>query len=219
MKLTSSSVANAIETFGVRLRNVGFSGPGIAPRTKLSAPMVGVAVTLKVRSADPSTKPSFYLEQKDWWELLENSPLPKVLVIEDSDAHPGRGALVGPAHGCIVKALGYRGVVTNGSVRGTRKLELIGLNVYSASVSPSHGYSHVLDIGKPVTVAGVQIENGEVIHGDQDGIVTIPADLLDRVAGEARRFMEREAEICGFCASPNFSVEGLRAMSRARSSR
>ena len=155
-KFDSCSIANAVDSFRVRLLNEGFSGPGITCRTKILAPMVGVAVTLKVRSSDPSIKPAFYLEQPDWWERIEEAPFPRVLVIEDTDAHPGRGSLVGPVHACIIQAMGFVGVVTTGAVRGTRKFAEIGLHAFSGNVSPSHAYCHVVEMGGPVTVAGVQ---------------------------------------------------------------
>jgi 4-hydroxy-4-methyl-2-oxoglutarate aldolase len=215
----SSSVANAVETFGQRLRNVGFSGAGITPRNVLSPPMVGAALTLKVRSADPPMKPGFYLEQEDWWERIPDADAPRVLVIEDVDTQPGRGALVGPAHACILKALGFTGVVTTGALRGERKFAEIGLSAYSGNLSPSHAYCHVLEVGMPVTVAGVRIETGDVIHGDQDGIVSIPPGLAPDVPEAARRFMERERRICAFCSGPGFSREKLRPLIQAEARR
>jgi 4-hydroxy-4-methyl-2-oxoglutarate aldolase len=211
----SSSIANALETFGFRLRNVGFSGAGITPRAVLRLPMVGTALTLKVRSSEPPMKPGFYLGQADWWEQIGTAAFPRVLVIEDTDAHPGRGALVGPVHACILKALGFAGVVTTGAVRGSAKFAEIGLGAYSGNVSPSHAYCHVIEMGGPVTVAGVQIETGEIIHGDHDGIVSIPADLAPRIPDAAGRFMKRERSVCEFCARPGFSPARLRDLVHA----
>src|ERR1022692_1179877 len=90
-------LANAIESFGVRLRNEGFSDSTLACRTPRIPVMVGQAVTLRVRSSDPPMGDVFYLDQPDWWERLDIEPSehPRVLVIEDIDHHPGRGALVG----------------------------------------------------------------------------------------------------------------------------
>src|SRR5580698_1269055 len=106
-KFDSCSIANAVDSFRVRLPNMGFTGPGIVCRTKTPTAMVGVAITLKVRSSEPPMKPAYYLEQPDWWERIVEAPYPRVLVIEDVDAHPGRGSLVGPVHACIIKALGF----------------------------------------------------------------------------------------------------------------
>jgi 4-hydroxy-4-methyl-2-oxoglutarate aldolase len=213
------SIANAVDTFRVRLPNEGFTASGIACRTEMLAPMVGVAFTMKVRSADPSMKPAYYLEQPDWWERVEDAPSPRVLLIEDTDAQPGRGSLVGPVHACIIKALGFVGVVTTGAIRGTRKFTEIGLHAFSGNVSPSHAFSHVVEIGGPVMIAGMQIRPGEIIHGDRDGIVSIPADLADRVPEAARRAMERERKVCEYCSTSGFSRLSLRDRISADTSR
>lgn len=215
----SCTIANAVDAQRVRLQNVGFTGPGIVCRTKVLPAMVGIALTLKVRSAEPPMKPAFYLGGADWWERLEDAPFPRVLVIEDIDAHPGRGSLVGPVHACIVKALGFVGVVTSGAVRGSRKFAEIGLHAFSGNVTPSHAFCHVVEMGTPVTVAGLTIETGEVIHGDRDGIVSIPADLADRIPEAARRCAERDRSICAFCSAKGFTREKLKGAIGADTSR
>jgi regulator of RNase E activity RraA len=218
-KFDSCSIANAVDSLRVRLLNEGFTGPGITCRTKILAPMVGVAVTLKVGSSNPPMIGSYYLEQTDWWERIEEAPFPRVLVIEDTDAHPGRGSLVGPVHACILKAMGFAGVVSTGALRGTREFAAIGLHAFSGNVSPSHAYCHVIEMGTPVEIAGVKIEPGEIIHGDRDGIVSIPPELAERIPEVARRIQERESSICGFCNSPGFSREQLKRIITADPSR
>lgn len=215
----SCSVANAVDTFRVRLLNEGFTGPGITCRTKILPSMVGVAVTLKVRSSDPSMKPGFYMDKADWWERIEDAPFPRVLVIEDTDPHPGRGSLVGPVHACIIKAMGFVGVVTSGAVRGTRKFAEIGLHAYSGNVSPSHAYCHVIGFGVPVEIAGARINTGDIVHGDRDGIVSIPADLASKIPAAARQVLEREITVYKYCNSHAFSREKLKSVISADSSR
>ena len=213
------TIANAVDTLRVRLPNEGFTGPGITCRTKALPPMLGVAVTLKIRSSDPSMMPAFYLERPDWWEKMEDAPFPRVLVIEDVDAHPGRGSLVGPVHGCIIKALGFVGVVTTGAIRGSRQFSEIGLHAFSGNVSPAHAFGHVIEMGGPVRVAGAQITPGEIIHGDHDGIVSIPAEIAGKVPDAATRVVERERAICEYCGSRGFSREKLRGVIGADPSR
>jgi len=215
----SCSIANAVDTFKVRLPNEGFTGSGIACRTEGLPPMVGVAFTMKVRSADPSIKPAYYLEQPDWWERIEDAPSPRVLLIEDVDAKPGRGSLVGPVHACIVKALGFVGVVTTGAVRGTRRFAEIGLHAFSGNVSPSHAFSHVVEIGGAVQIAGMQIKSGDIIHGDRDGIVSIPPELAEKVADAAKCVTERERNVCEYCNSRGFTRSKLRDTISADTSR
>jgi 4-hydroxy-4-methyl-2-oxoglutarate aldolase len=208
------TVANAVESFAVRLRNVGFSNSTLSCRMPQMPAMVGQAVTLRVRSSEPSMKAAFYLDQSDWWERLDIQPggPPRVLVIEDVDSHPGRGALVGSVHACILKALGCVGVVTNGAVRALETFEDIGLQAFSVGVSPSHAYGHVVVAGVPVEVAGLRIEPGEIVHGDRHGVVTIPSDLAARLPEVAGRLRDREKRMCQFCASAGFSTSALRRL-------
>jgi 4-hydroxy-4-methyl-2-oxoglutarate aldolase len=213
------TIANAVDMLKVRLSNEGFTGSGIWCRTKALPPMVGAALTLKVRSADPSMKPAFYLEMPDWWEKIEDAPFPRVLVIEDTDAHPGRGSLVGPVHACIIRAMGFVGVVTTGAIRGSRKFAEVGLHAFSNNVSPAHSFCHVVEMGGPVTVAGARIATGDIIHGDHDGVVSIPADIAGRIPDAARRVVERELAVCQFCSGRGFSREKLKGVTGADPSR
>jgi regulator of RNase E activity RraA len=206
------TIANAIESFGLRLRNEGFSDTSHACRTPGMPAIAGLAVTLRIRSAEPPMKEGFYLDQPDWWERLEIPPgdLPRILVIEDFDAHPGRGALVGAMHACILHALGCVGVVTNGAVRGLDQFEALGLRAFSGSVSSSHAYGHVIASGGPVQVAGLGIASGEILHGDRHGIVTIPAEVAERLPETAGRLDEREMRTRRFCSAAGFSPSALR---------
>jgi regulator of RNase E activity RraA len=208
----SCSIANAVDSLGVRLLNEGFGGSEITCRTQDLPPMAGVAITLKVRSSEPPMKPAFYLALPDWWERLDEAPFPRVLVIEDVDARPGRGALVGAAHACIIKAMGFAGVITTGAVRATRRFADIRLHAFSGNVSPSHAYCHVVEMGGKVVVAGATIETGDVIHGDRDGFVSIPAELAEKTADAARFSAERERVICEFCGTHEFSRAKIRAL-------
>jgi len=80
-------------------------------------PLVGYAITLRIRASSPPPKGHNYLDRTDWWKQIESFLLPHVMVIQDMDARPGRGAFVGEVHAAILKALGCVGVVTNGAVR------------------------------------------------------------------------------------------------------
>ena len=218
-KLDSCSVANAVDSLRLRLLNEGFSGPGILCRTPGLSPMAGRAVTLKVRSSEPPMKKSFYLDQPDWWERLESAPGPRVLVIEDTDAHPGRGSLVGPVHACILKAMGFVGVVTSGAVRGLNQLEELRLQAFSGNLSPAHAFCHVVEMGGAVEIAGLRIAGGDIIHGDLNGIVSIPAEAAEKIPDIAEHFREREARICRFCNTNEFSTTMLRRVIGADASR
>jgi 4-hydroxy-4-methyl-2-oxoglutarate aldolase len=204
----SCSIADAIETFSVRLRNEGFNDPTIRCFFPPFAPMVGFAYTFKVRSSDPPMNPDFYLDRTTWAHLVD-STVPKVVVIEDLDTKPGRGALVGKTHAAILKALNCKGVITNGAIRGVQQFQKLQLPAFARNLSVSNAYVHLVETGTPVNIAGVHINPGDLIHGDANGIVNIPLGLADNLPAVAEKLRSREQEITRLCFSSDFSLAEL----------
>src|ERR1700723_742526 len=93
--LSSCVVASAIETFGVRLRNKGFTDSRLHCIFKEIPPTVGYAATARIRSADPPMEIHSYYDRGEWWDSLLKIPPPRVVVIEDLDKSPVLGAFVG----------------------------------------------------------------------------------------------------------------------------
>jgi 4-hydroxy-4-methyl-2-oxoglutarate aldolase len=207
------AITNAIECFNVRLRNEGFSNGTIRAQFPELPPMLGYAVTLRVRSGNPPMQGGAYLDRSDWWDQLDTQPSPRVVVIEDVDNPPG-GAFVGEIHTAILRALGCVGVVTNGVVRDLGAVQRAGFHLFSGSVSVSHAYMHVVAVNMPVNVAGMIIEPGDLLHGDRHGIVRIPTQIAPKLPETIARIQSREREILQFCKSADFSKPELRRLLR-----
>ena len=107
-------------------------------------------------------------------------------MIEDLDDEVGYGAFWGEVQSNIHKALGCLGVVTNGSIRDIPMIAP-GFQMLAGSLSPSHAYTHVEDFGIPVTVHGMKVNSGDLIHADQHGAVVVPLDDHRQDEGRARR--------------------------------
>jgi len=211
-RVDTCTVANAIETFGGRLRNEGFAGPGVRCFTPQLPPAVGYAETLRIRSSSPPWERRFYYDRTDWWSALRTLPLPRILVIQDVDPRVGVGAFVGGVHAHILRALGCVGVITNGAVRDIPEVLEAGLQLFAGNLSPSHAYVHIVDHGQPVAVAGLAVARGDLLHADQHGVVCVPPDIARQVPAAAARMRRHEQTIREFCRSPAFSLEGLRAV-------
>jgi 4-hydroxy-4-methyl-2-oxoglutarate aldolase len=211
--LDSCSIANAIERFDLQLRNQGFTEGGPACRFPQLGSMLGYAFTLQVRSYAPPTKSKAYdLPNTLWWNALQAVPAPRVLVVQDMDRLPGAGALVGELHAQILKRLGCTGVVTNGAVREVDRVEPLRFHLFSHSLSVSKSYCHIVQSGGRVQIGGLEISAGDLLHGDQHGIVRVPKELASRIPKTANLLRQKEVEIAAFCQSPAFSVEELRTM-------
>lgn len=210
-KISSPSVANGIETFNARPRNQGFMSSEIRALFPELGPLVGYAVTALIR-AEPQPIQGHRASTFAWWDYVLSLPAPRVVVVHDLDDPRGQGAQWGEVQANIHKALGCAGVLTDGSVRDLEEVRALGFQFAAAHVSVSHAYVHMVDLGLPVKVGGLWVKPGDLIHCDQHGAVTIPAEIADRIPDAVAKVEADERKIIGYCQSPTFSAEGLKEL-------
>ena len=128
-RFDTPTVANAIETFNVRPRNQGFMRPEIKCVFPEFSPMVGYAVTGKIRASQAPPPGVSYTRRSDWWDFIVSIPQPRVIVLEDLDDPPGCGSFWGEVNGSIHRALGCAGAVTNGCVRDLKEVREMGFHL------------------------------------------------------------------------------------------
>jgi regulator of RNase E activity RraA len=133
-------------------------------------------------------------------------------VAQDIASHPGLGALLGQVHFNIERALGCVGIVTNGAVRSLPTAEALGFQIFAGNVSVSHAYTHIVEFGTPVEVDGLKVHSGELLHGDQHGVQSIPISLAAQLPAVAARITAKKQAIIALCQSPEFTLEKLRAV-------
>ena len=204
--LSTCVVASAIEGFGVRLRNKGFSDSRLRCMFPELPAAVGYAATARIRASDPPMEGRGYYDHGDWWNSLLKIPAPRIVVIEDVDSPPGLGAFIGEVHANILLALGCVAVVTNGGVRDLPDVRKSGLQLFAGNVSVSHAYAHVFDFGGTVEIAGLTVHPSDLIQGDLHGVQTIPREIAARVPEKAREIIKSRKELTSLCHSRNFSI-------------
>lgn len=208
--LDSCTLANAIEIFDVRLRNEGFTDSRIRCLFEQLPPLVGYAVTARIRCSNPPPAGSSYFDRTDWWDHIRQIPEPRIFVVQDIDGRPGLGALLGEVHTTILKALGCIGAVTNGAVRDLPAIEAAQFHLFAGNLTTSHAYAHFIDFGTPVVIAGLKISPGDLLHGDRHGLVSIPHQIAPDIPAVAARLKEQEQKIIALCHATDFSLEKLR---------
>lgn len=202
-------VANAVETFNVRLHNTGFTDASIRCMFEDAPPMVGYAATARLRSGQPPMVGSTFHDRGEFWNSILAIPAPRILVLEDKDHPPGRGAFVGDMHAAILKALGCIGYVTNGAVRELPAVRAMGIQLFAGNVAVSHAYAHIFDVGASIMVGGMEVHPGDLLHGDRHGVLTIPAKIAVAIPAVAAEIQRAEKTIIDFCRSREFSVARL----------
>ena len=209
-------VANAVETFNLRLHNTGFTNASIHCLFKDEPPMVGYAATARLRSGEPPMVGNTFYDRGDFWNSILQIPPPRILVLEDQDHPPGRGAFVGDMHSAILKALGCIGYLTNGAVRELPAVRAMGIQLFAGSVAVSHAYAHIFDVSAAISVGGMEIRPGDLLHGDRHGVLSIPAEIARAIPAVAAELQRAEQKVIDFCRSSAFSVAKLGEVMKKR---
>lgn len=209
------TIANAVEKFQVRLRNTGFTNANIHCRFPDAPPMVGYALTGRLRTGEPPITGVVFHDRTDLWNTVLTVSGPRVLVLKDMDQPPGRGAFVGDVHASILKALGCVGFLTNGAVRELPSVQSTGFQLFSGNVAVSHAYAHIFDVKTDVEVGGMEVRPGDLLHGDRHGVISIPLEIAAEVPRVAAELRKRERKIIDFCQSNGFSVGKLGELMRS----
>jgi 4-hydroxy-4-methyl-2-oxoglutarate aldolase len=209
LQFDTCTIANAIERFGVRLRNEGFTRPGLRCVTGGTPRLLGYAATCRVRSANPPMVGSAYVDRTDWWEDIGQLPSPRIAVIEDLDAGAIGASTVGEVHAAILKAFHCNGVITNGAVRDLPGVGRLQFPMFAGAVSVSHAYMHIVEYGAPVEIFGLAVRPGDLLYADCHGVISIPLEIAARVPEAAAAIRDEEQAIVDLCQSADFSLDRL----------
>ena len=210
-KIPTCSIANAIETFNYQPRNVGFMGPEIKSVFPKMGQMAGYAVTAKI-VADAPPSGHMNVARTEWVDAIMQVPAPRVLVLEDLDWPNPIGSFWGEVQANLHRALGAVGTVTNGGVRDLDEMQEVGFFAFASCVLVSHAYVHITDVGTPVKVGGLEVRPGDIIQGDQHGVIKTPRDLAAELPAAVKRVEDGERELINYANSAGFTPEGLKAM-------
>jgi 4-hydroxy-4-methyl-2-oxoglutarate aldolase len=216
-QLDTCSVSNAIEQFHVRPRNEGFIDGSVRCIFPHLPPTVGYAATARIRSSSTPMDGHCYYDHANWWSYVLTSPAPRFIVAQDVDDTPGLGALFGEVHANICRALDCCAYATNGSVRDLPGVKAAAFQVFAGSTSVSHAYAHVVGFGEPVRIGGLRIAAGDLLHGDQHGVHSIPISIAAQIPGKVAEMLENEKQLIEFCRSNVFSFQKLLEMIRGTS--
>ena len=132
-----------------------------------------------------------------------------MVVIEDLDPSPGYGAFWGEVQTNIHQGLGALGCVTNGSYRDLND-SAPGFQILGGMVNPSHAHVHLIDFDCQVSVHGMQVNHGNIVHADRHGAVIVPEESVKLIPGAIDLIFRREAVILSATRAPDFNIEKLR---------
>ncbi len=205
------TICNVIELFDVRPRTEGFMDHRIGSNYPELPPMVGFASTAAFRSGMPPAGGEAYGSLADQAGGFADLPGPAVVVFEDLD-NPAVAATFGEVMCSIYQAFGSTGLITSGAGRDLEQVRTLKYPVFTGSTICSHAYCHILHLGMPVRVGGLVVNQGDLLHGDANGVTNIPPDIATQVADISAEFIAAEQIVLDYVqGSGKKTAEGLGA--------
>jgi regulator of RNase E activity RraA len=186
------TICNIIELFDIRPRNRGYMDARVKSCFPEFPPIVGYACTAAFRSDAPPAGGDAYGSIQKQLEQFASLNGPAVVVFQDLDDPPA-AAVFGEVMCSTYQAFGSVGLVTNGAGRDLEQVRALKYPVFTGSTICSHGYCHMLHLGLPVRVGGLMVNQGDLLHGDANGVSNIPPEIAAEVADIGDEFVAAEA--------------------------
>ena len=169
-------------------------------------PMVGYAVTCVYGLPDPMYSRLSFMDVVD---ALDASPKPTILVLQQKfpPEIAGKVGLSGGNMTSAMKAVGCVGCISNGPSRDIDEIRPMQFQYLLSGISPGHGPTAVRAVNVPVSVAGMDVAPGEMVHMDENGAVKFPAGKLAQVLENVQKLRDEEAARMGALQNAKSAAE------------
>ena len=202
------TLCNAIELLSVRPQREGFTPLTIRALFPEFGRMCGYAVTAQVESVS-QTEP-FDLERFiELYRAVESSPKPAVVVLQEIGGYRDYAAHCGEVMSTVFTRLGAIGLVSDCGVRDIPEVHSIGFHYFARGAVPSHANFRIVRAGVPVQIEGMVVKSGDVLHGDQNGLVAVPNVPIEKIASAVDKVRSRERKLMDWVRSERFSLDGF----------
>jgi regulator of RNase E activity RraA len=204
------TICNLVELFEVRPRNTGYLDGTIRACFPELPPMSGYAATATFRAAGPPRKGDVHSGIAAQVERFGELSGPPIVVFQDLD-DPAVAATFGEVMCSTYQAFGAVGLVTSGAGRDLAQVRELGLPVFARGTICAHGYCHTPDVHVPVHVGGIVIYPDDLLHGDLNGVTTIPKEIATDLVDIGDEFLAAEAIVLDALRDTRPTVRRLRA--------
>lgn len=207
----SPTLINAIETLHLRPNERGFTPSGIRCLFPELGRMCGYAVTAQVETV--TQMEPFRLETFiELYRLLEQAPKPAVIVFQEVGAFGEYAAHAGEVMSTFFTQLGAVGLVSDCAVRDLPEVRRMGFHYFAAGSVASHANFRISRVGVPVQVRGMVVRPGDMIHADENGVITVPPAPIEDLQRAVETVRSQEKRVLDFVRSDAFTLDGFREL-------
>ncbi len=204
----SPTVANAIEILQLRPRSEGFPSVDVRCLFPELGVMCGYAVTAQVETVS-SVNPLLEKEFVDLFADVEASAKPAIVVMQDIGSDHGRAAHSGEVMCTIFSTLGAIGLVSNCAVRDLTAVRQLGFHYFARGSVSSHAHFRIVRSNVPVEIHGMTVKPGDLLHGDENGIISIPEQKRELLPDAVGRVLQGEKALLDFVRQPSVTSSML----------
>ena len=159
-RLRTPIVYDAIERFGLRPRQDGYTDASIRSLLPSLGAFAGYAVTGRIMAELPHESGSQCVPWQDVWTYVDGQRKPSIMVSQDLDQPSGRGCAWGDVAASIFRRLGCVAVITNGTARDISEVEAVGFGLFAQGQIVGHANIRFVEIGGLVKVGGLVVKSG-----------------------------------------------------------
>ena len=211
-KVDTPTVCNAIEVAQGKRGFSDFTRGTMLCSDPDAGAMVGYARTAKISALAPPEEPPEVIRKRrmDYYRHMADAPSPSVTVIEDVDFPNCVGAYWGEINTTVHKGFGIKGALTNGVMRDLGDLP-DSFPVVAGSIGPSHGFVHVKEVATPVTIFGLTVTDGDLVHADRHGALVVPSDQVKNLEAAILKLLATERLVLEPARNDGFDFEAFEA--------
>lgn len=172
--------------------------------------MVGYARTAKIAAVNPPEEPPEVIRKRrmEYYRHMATASGPAVTVVEDLDYPECIGAYWGEINTTVHKGFGISGALTNGVMRDLGDLPE-DFPVVAGSIGPSHGFVHVREVATSVSIFGLTIHDGDLVHADRHGALVIPPEVVPDLEQAIQKLLETEKLVLEPARQPGFDFDAF----------
>ena len=208
-EIDTPTLSNAIELFRVRNNTEGFCNKDIKCLFPELDVMCGYAVTAKVETINSEIEGGLDSKFIELCQAIERNEKPAVVVLSETSEYPELSAHCGEVMATVFKRLGCVGIVTDSSVRDIEEVKALGLHYFACGAVASHGNFRIIDVEVKVNVDGLEINPGDILHGDLNGLIKIPDLPIDDLIEKVDTVRNNEKKILDLIESEDFDLSRL----------
>lgn len=210
-EIDTCTLSNAVEKLEVRNRRHGFCHRGIRHLTPELGVMCGYAVTARAvtMSPDKGERDRNVRKYVDICEELRKLDGPGVVVVQEMGPKSEFSVHCGEVMATLFQSFGAVGLVSDAGVRDLDEVRDLGFHCFAPGTAASHSNFRIVQLQVPVTIGGLLVRPGDLLHGDSNGLIQVPDRGREKLPELVEGIRTGEKRVLDYLKAGDVTPEGV----------